>query len=440
MAVAKKKPGKTELAEQASLSKKKTDSGKATGVESEHLTAFLSKLNKAGVRGDLTKKVEFLSTGDWILDRLIGDGTGTGAPGGVPRGQIVEIFGDESCGKTTLALAIAKGVQDAGGLVVYVDHERSLAAQNLYVQKLGINIHDPKKWILIEPDNYEQGNSLMCEAILKLKPALVVVDSLAAAVPRDAMESDPGDPVRMGLHASITAQILARMPKFLKIGNSALVILNQLRVRIKKDKFDHGPDEQTTGGNAIKFYMAVRIEMKKGRQEKLEGISNLTGAKEYKVLNQTVKVVILKNKIDIPFRSSPIYITFGKGIDGLRSLIELGMNKKVIQGEGWYYYESTTNKECSWKKQGMQATYKFLSENPAIVQDMLPRLLPSVDSAEMREAMESGLVEAGEVSVEDFAKLATQGEELDEESLALLEEMNEAQGTAGKKPKEVKNG
>lgn len=404
-------------------------------MNTEELTAFLSKITKAGVQGDLTKKVEFLSSGNWIIDRLLGDGTGKGGPGGFPRQQIVEIFGDESCGKTTLALMVAKGVQDAGGLVLYVDHERTLQVQSLYVQALGINIRDPKKWILIEPETYEQGNSLMVEAILKLKPALVVVDSLAAAVPGEAMAKDPGDPVRMGMHAAITAQILAKMPKFLKVGNTAMIVLNQLRVRIKKDKFDHGPDEQTTGGNAIKFYMCARIEMKKQKMTRLEGISNLTGAKEYSVTDQQVKVVIVKNKIDIPFRSAPIHIKFGKGIDGLHSLIELGMNRGIIKGDGWYSYESPNNKLFCWKLQGFDKVYKFLTANPDVVADMLPLLLPRVDTDEMREAIATGVIDAEDLDVADMARISkavvqeSEGE-LDEESLAMLEELNKDQKMA----------
>ena len=395
---------------------------------SERLAAFTAKLNKLGVKGDVNSVIEFISSGNWIIDRLIGDGTGTGGPGGVPKGAITEVFGNESCGKSTLAFHLIKEAMAAGGIAVYVDHERTFTLQKNYVRRLGVDIDSPN-FILIEPDNYEQGNSLMGQAIIELKPAIVVVDSLAAAVPSAAMNSDPEDPVRMGLHAQLTSTILPRFAKFIKNSNTALVILNQTRKNIKKSQYDVGPDETTAGGNAIKFYTSVRIEMQTKSKESQSTTSNLTGAEAKKVLNQAVKVTIIKNKVDVPFMSSRIYVTFGKGIDGLRSLLEAGVNKKVIKeaSGSWLEYTSPTDPSKSWRRNGTQQTMKFLNENPAIVADMLPLLVPTVDVEEMKRAVDEGEVLAEDLGELDLSAVTGKKSKLSPEEQEMLDELRASQ-------------
>jgi recombination protein RecA len=412
----------------------KTGEAKAPGAVSgsiaEKTASFVAKLQKMGVKGDVDRVLEFISSGNWIIDRLIGDGKGNGGAGGVPRGAITEVFGNESCGKSTLAFHLIKEVQASGGLAVYVDHERTFTLQKEYVRRLGVEIDDINKFILIEPDNYEQGNSLMGQAIIELKPAIVVIDSLAAAVPKDAMNSDPEDPVRMGLHAQLTSTILPRFAKFIKHSNTALVILNQTRKNIKKSQYDVGPDETTAGGNAIKFYTSLRIEMQTKAKESQNIVSNLTGAEAKKVLNQAVKVTVIKNKIDQPFMSSLIYLTFGKGIDGLRSLLEAGVNKKVIKevSGSWLEYVSLSDPSKSWKRNGVQQTMKFLNENPAIVCDMLPYLIPTVDVEEAKRAIDEGEVLAEDLpQVVDLTAVTGKKSTLTPEEEEMLKELKESQ-------------
>lgn len=369
---------------------------------------------------DVTRKVDLISSDNWIIDRLLGDGTGMGMPGGIPRGGIIEIFGNESCGKTTLALHFAKSVQAAGGVVVFVDFERSLRFQQHYLKSLGINL-DPSKFIVLTPNDFEEGNKYVGAAMMKIKPALIIVDSWAAAVPKAAMEAGADEGTRMGLHANITSQVLPRLAKWANQYNTALIILNQMRKNIKKSQYEPGPDEITTGGNAIRYYPTIRIELRSSSKETVEVKSGaLTGVDEKKAINQTVKVVVVKNKMDIPWKSSPIYITFGKGIDGLRSLIELGINRKVIvKGGSWFEYNSASSPAFSFKKAGIQQVYSFLKEHPEVVQDMVPMLLPRVDTDELRKAAKDGVLEKGDLDNLDLSQLG----DLDEETRAQLAEL-----------------
>ena len=436
MATAKKSPEtktteKTAPAKTAPV-KKAAPKAAAPSAESkksaEAVSDYLAEMRKMGILGDVNKKINFISTGSWIIDRLIGDGTCTNSPGGIPRGAFVEIFGNESCGKTTLALHCAKSVQDAGGVVVFVDYERTLRFQQHYIKNLGINT-DPSKFIVINPNNFEQGNMALGKVLLTVKPQLVIVDSWAAAVPAAAMDGGADEATRMGLHANITSQILPRFANWIQNSDTAYIILNQLRKNIKTSKYDPGPDEVTTGGNAIKFYPTIRIEMRTQSKESIEvkGAS-LTGADEKKVMNQTIKVVVIKNKMDIPWKSSPIYITFGQGINGIRSLMELGINRKVIVKAGSRYeYNSPTNPAMSFNKAGIQQVQSYLQEHPEIVQDMMPLLLPKVDGEELKAGIKRGFIEKGDLSGIDLK--ATFGDEVDDETLAELAALDAAQSS-----------
>ena len=430
MAIEKKAPPKTAAAKKAAVRKAANHIPNDDKKTSEGVAAFLAEARSMGIQGDVNKKIDLISSGNWIIDRLLGDGTGTGAPGGIPRGGIVEIFGNESSGKTTLALHFAKVVQSVGGVVVFVDYERSLRFQQHYIKNLGLNTA-PDKFIILEPNNFEEGNKMIGRAILMAKPHLIIVDSWAAAVPAAAMDGGADEGTRMGLHASITSQVLPRFAKWLKQSNTCMIILNQLRKNIKKSQYDPGPDEITSGGNAIKYYPTQRIELRSQSKEVVEVKGgSLTGVDEKKAINQTIKCVVVKNKLDAPWKSSPIYITFGKGIDSLRSLIELGINRRVINKTGaWFEYVSVNSPACSFKKSGIQQVYAVLKERPDIVQDMMPYLLPRVDTEELKRGIKDGAVAKGDLDKLDVAGVL--GDEMDEETAAQLAELDAAQSGAG---------
>lgn len=375
----------------------------------------MAEAKKEGVYDDVKKGITFISTGSWIVDRIIGDGTGTGEPGGIPRGCMTEIFGDESCGKTTLALHTAKTVLDEGGKVLFVDFEHSLRAQNHYIKSLGINA-EPPHFIYLRPDNYEQGALLAGKAVVQFKPDLIIIDSLAAAIPKAAAEGEAGDAIQIGLHAKLTSNFLNFLSKRLMNNNSALIILNQKRTNIKTSKYDPGPAELTSGGKAIRYYMHVRLEMKvTSKREEVTEKSQLTGVAENKKVNQEVKVIAIKNKVDRPWRSAPIFISFGKGIDGLRSKISLAVARNIVKKSGaWFEYKDLSDESLNFKVQGMSGLYKHLSEHPETVQSMNPRLMPTMDSDVLQEYKEMGL-ESEEIDLIDPSA--------DEELAALGAEM-----------------
>lgn len=392
-------------------------------AEDAKALAYLQTLSKKGLLGDLDKNVTFISTGSSYIDRSIGNGDGIGSVGGIPRGLLTEIFGQPGSGKTTLALMAAVEAQKAGGRVIWLDYERSLKAQVKYVKNLGIDV-DPSKFILIQPDNYEDGFTELAKAMVALKPDLVVIDSLAAAIPKAAAEGELGDGIQVGLHAKITSQVLAKLVKVIEKMNVALIVLNQTRKVIKASKYDQGPDEQTTGGEAIKFYPHLRIEIKTKAKEKVEAESSVTGATEDKVINQKAKIVTFKNKIDIPFVSVDVYLTFGKGFDNIRTTIDTAINRGFLVKEGsWIGYKGLTE-ETNFRRQGINQTYKYLSENPTTFAELEQRCLSAgfgVDRAEMFLAAERGLLD------EDTAKEVAEAG-MTEEDRKALEEMKELFG------------
>jgi len=391
------------------------------GGSAGDIADFIKGLDKGGMLADITKKINYISTGSWIIDRLIGDGSGEGRPGGIPRGFITELFGDESCGKSTLALHVAAEAQAQGEIVVYVDFEHSLRSQRTYIENLGVDI-DPNKFIVITPENYEDGVAKIGEALLKIKPALIILDSLAAAAPKAVMDGSAGDLAQIGLHAKLTASFLNWVNKRLEKSDTALLVLNQKRSNIKASKYDAGPDEVTTGGKAIRFFPSLRIELKPSTKGTVDQVNALTGVKEKKAIDQTVKCVIVKNKIDKPWMSSPIYITYGKGIDGIKSLIKLAVAKGVIKkGGAWFEYIDPVDESRSFKRQGENQVWKKLIENPDTVKALYPMLMPELDTEEYLAAKKTN-----QIAEDDLEHL----DDEDKNALAELDELTNGLGAA----------
>ena len=373
------------------MQKKKKVKGKAPTEPKGEVTdaqalAFCNDLKKKGFVGDINRKIDFVSTGSWVVNRLIGDGTHQNRPGGVPRGYITEIYGDEGCGKTTLGLHIAKQALDAGQRVVYADFEKSLRAQFKYIENMGVDT-SPPNFLHLEPDNFQEGVKLIGKAMVMLSPSVVIVDSVTTMIPKEAFDADADDGVQVGLHAKLTSSWLNWIQKRLPKKNVALVLINQMRSRIKTDQFDFGPKEITSGGKAVRFYSNVRIHMKPSTTERVVEISDITGKEEKKAVSQTVKVVIDKNKLDMPFKSGPIYIQFGQGIDNVMSLVELAINRKIIKKEGAWFSWGDKDTGLQFKVQGKAALKKHLEETPEVLEAIKPRLVPSRDDVEMNDAM-----------------------------------------------------
>jgi len=361
--------------------KKKTVNKKSTNKPKDVASTYIESLKKQGMLGDITKQINFIPTGSWVVNRLIGDGSHTNAPGGFPRGYITEVFGDEGCGKTTLALHACQQAQLLGERVIYADFEHSLRTQFQYIKNIGLDL-SPSKFIHLTPSCLEEGVKQIGRGLKELKPGIIVVDSVTTMLPKAAFDKEADDTIQIGLHAKLTGMFLNWMSSYLEDCDTSLVLLNQLRSAIK-GKYDRGPDEVTSGGRAPRFFSTIRIELRVGQKQEVEAKSAITGASEKKKINQTVKATVVKNKLDVPFKSGPLYISFGQGIDNIMSLVTLAINKKVIKkGGSWYEYTDPTEK-YSFKVQGVPSVKKHLEDHPEALEAMKPYLLPSEDTKEM---------------------------------------------------------
>jgi recombination protein RecA len=336
----------------------------------------LSKDDKDAIR-DLNnkKKLDLIPTGSWILDSLIGDGTMTGKPGGFPRGQIVEIFGDESSGKTTLALSTICKAQEMGGMAVLMDFEQSFHAP--YASELGVNLNK-NKFMVFEPMSFQQGARCIKDCLM-MKPAIIVIDSVSAMLPQQVLDGKIDEAVGIGLQARLMSAFLNNITKFLKSHNTLLLFTNQLRSVIKKSMYDTGPDEESSGGRALKFYSSVRLKLKTSTVEKINAVSKLTGKEEKEPVNVKVKATVVKNKIDKPWFTAPIYIRFGEGIDNVRSIIELAVNTGTIKKTG-AFFTFTQGNETLIKVQGQEQLWQTLNDDSKLYNKVKASLVIKEDT------------------------------------------------------------
>ncbi|MDJ1482132.1 recombinase RecA [Cytophagaceae bacterium YF14B1] len=307
------------------------------------LQTTIEKLDKAYGKGTVMKLSEnkimdiaTISTGSIGLDIALGIS-------GVPRGRIVEIFGPESSGKTTLTMHCIAEAQKAGGLAAFIDAEH--AFDRVYAEKLGIDVSN---LYIAQPDNGEQALEIAENLISSGAIDIIVIDSVAALVPRGELEGEMGDS-KMGLQARLMSQALRKLTGTINKTNCCCIFINQLRDKIG---VMFGSPETTTGGNALKFYASVRMDIRRIGQIK-EGADNVVG-------NRT-KVKVVKNKLAPPFKVVEFDIMYGEGISKIGEIIDLGVELSIINKSGsWFSYEG------SKIGQGRDAVKKMLEDNPEL--------------------------------------------------------------------------
>ena len=283
--------------------------------------------------GDVSEDVQATSTGSLALDLALG-------VGGLPRGRVVEIFGPESSGKTTLCLHAIAETQKAGGSAAFIDAEHALDVS--YAKKLGVQTDD---LLVAQPDTGEQALEIAETLVRSGAIDLVVVDSVAALVPRAEIEGEMGDS-HMGLQARLMSQALRKLTGAISKSLTTVIFINQIRMKIG---VMFGNPETTTGGNALKFYSSVRLDIRR--------IESIKDGQE--VIGSRVRVKVVKNKTAPPFRQAEFDIMFAEGVSKVGELIDLGVEKKIIDKAGaWYSFREER------LGQGREAVKTFLKENP----------------------------------------------------------------------------
>jgi recombination protein RecA len=338
------------------------------------LAAALSQIERQFGKGSVMRmgdegaipNIETVSTGSLNLDIALGIG-------GLPKGRVVEIYGPESSGKTTLTLHVIAEMQKTGGTAAFVDAEHALDPQ--YAEKLGVNIDE---LLVSQPDNGEQALEITDMLVRSGAVDIVVIDSVAALTPKAEIEGDMGDS-HMGLQARLMSQALRKLTANIKRSNTLVIFINQIRMKIG---VMFGSPETTTGGNALKFYSSVRLDIRRiGAIKKGDEI----------VGNET-KVKVVKNKVAPPFKLAHFEILYGEGISHEGELIDLGVEHKLIEKAGaWYSYNGDKI------GQGKEKVRVFLKDNPDIAdtieQTLRNKLLTKPDAS--GEEAELGAVEEG---------------------------------------------
>lgn len=308
--------------------------------------------------GEVIDDIEVVSTGSLGLDLALG-------VGGLPRGRVIEIYGPESSGKTTLTLQAIAEMQRVGGTCAFIDAEHALDAQ--YAQKLGVNLQE---LLISQPDTGEQALEIVDALVRSASVDLVVIDSVAALTPKAEIEGEMGDSLP-GLQARLMSQALRKLTATIKKTNTMVIFINQIRMKIG---VMFGSPETTTGGNALKFYASVRLDIRR--------IGSIKKGEE--VIGNETKVKVVKNKVSPPFKTAEFDILYGQGISREGEIIDMGVEAKVLEKSGaWYAYNGEKI------GQGKDNSREFLKENPDLafeienkVREALGiRLLPGIDEA-----------------------------------------------------------
>jgi recombination protein RecA len=317
-----------------------------TQIERQYGKGAIMKLGAGAVPGEIPT----ISTGSLSLDLALG-------VGGLPKGRVVEIFGPEASGKTTLALHVVAEAQKKGGVAVFIDAEHALDVQ--YAKKLGVNIED---LLISQPDNGEQALEIAENLVRSGAVDVIVVDSVAALVPRAEIEGEMGD-AHMGLQARLMSQALRKMTGTISKSNTIVVFVNQIRMKIG---IMFGNPETTTGGNALKFYSTVRLDIRR--------IASIKQGQD--VIGSRTKVRVVKNKVAPPFKEVEFDLIHGEGISREGDVLDLAVEKNFVEKSGtWYAYGGERI------GQGRENAKQYLKEKPKVLEQMEKEILENFRSS-----------------------------------------------------------
>ncbi len=338
---------------------KKEDGLSSAEQKLKALQAAMSKIEKDFGKGSIMKlgdehieQIEVIPTGSIGLNVALG-------VGGYPRGRIIEIYGPESSGKTTLALHAIAEAQKTGGIAAFIDAEH--AFDRFYAEKLGVQIND---LLVSQPDNGEQALDIAEQLIRSAAVDIIVIDSVAALTPKAEIEGDMGDN-KVGLQARLMSQALRKLTSAISKTRTTCIFINQLREKIG---VMFGNPETTTGGNALKFYSSVRIDIRSS--------SPIKNGEE--VLGRTTKVKVVKNKVAPPFRRAQFDIMFGEGISRTGEIVDLAVELDIIKKAGsWFSYNDTR------LAQGRDATKQVMADNPELADEIESRIMAALKNTDI---------------------------------------------------------
>ena len=345
------------------MEESKKGSAGLTAEKSKALAAALAQIEKQFGKGSVMRlgageaveDIQVVSTGSLGLDIALG-------VGGLPRGRVVEIYGPESSGKTTLTLQVVAEMQKLGGTAAFIDAEHALDIQ--YAGKLGVNVSD---LLVSQPDTGEQALEIADALVRSGSIDMIVIDSVAALVPKAEIEGEMGDSLP-GLQARLMSQALRKLTGTIKRTNCLVIFINQIRMKIG---VMFGNPETTTGGNALKFYASVRLDIRR--------IGSIK--KNDEVIGNETRVKVVKNKVAPPFREAIFDILYGEGISRQGEVIDLGVSAKIVDKAGaWYSYNGERI------GQGKDNAREFLRENPDIAREIENRIRESLGVNAMAEA------------------------------------------------------
>lgn len=376
--MAVKKGSKTVNTSSCDKAREKFLNDAISAIEKSHGKGAIMKYD-----GDYKASVDVISTGSLAIDMALGIG-------GVPRGRIVEVYGHESSGKTTLTLHIIAEAQKAGGIAAFIDAEHAFDPD--YAQNLGVNLQE---LYISQPSSGEEALDI-CEKLVRSGALdLIVIDSVAALTPIAEIEGEMGS-VTVGLQARLMSSALRRLTAIIGKTNTCVIFINQIREKVNTSGYSRGPSETTTGGRALKFYSSIRMEIKKTesktKREKDETIAYGYGG----------KVKIVKNKLASPFKVAKFEVIFGKGFSQEAALLSMAIDEKVILKSGaWLGYINSDGEKENFA-QGQENAIIYLEDNPEFYDQIYNEVMKKIGILDSDEKVDSKTTDEVEIDVDDI--------------------------------------
>jgi len=339
--------------------------------------------------------IEVISSGSIVLDQVLGCG-------GWPRGRIIEVFGPESVGKSTIAIAACIEAQREGGFATYIDFEHAMHLG--YAQSMGLDL-SADSFAFFQPRFFEEGAQIAYNYSTMVQSDIIIIDSVTAMIPKKVYEAGPEDPSKgMGLQARLMSSFLNLISKALTESGTVLLFCNQMRDNIKLSQYDAGPDWTTSGGKALPYYATIRLRLKPGSVEYAMIPDKFSGQKEKIPISNFVRAEGHKNKVGFPKRKGEFVIRYGEGIDNARSVIEVAEKHKIIKKEGSWYAFRKEGESGYFRRQGIEQFRRYLIEHQDVFRILMDQVGEKLASFEVNKI--DAEISDDDIIIEDRSQLS----------------------------------